>query len=649
MNTLKIPGTNYNGLPLYGGIPGFYFTSYAGLGNANTGSPFNFRDNQYTSNANASWTRGNHSVRFGGEYLHAAINHIQPGSGSYATARGSFVFSGGATANASGAAAGSTNSFASFLLGQAENYQKSIQSFNPEPLRYSTFSFFAQDTWQASPKLTLNYGLRYEYYPLPVGDHFGTVRYDPSIRSALPGATGTVGTVLVGGKGGIPQHANTKNGWGMIVPRFGVAYREDEKTVLRAGFGMTVDPDTLRNLLQAYPAGIATNIVGNTGFIAATNLNAGLLSPVSQIGIPNINIPDINQGYLPLPANLSTNTLPQNFRRGYIYSDNLSIQRELPAQFTATIAYVGTIAVRQQSSVNTNAAPPGGGNTGRLLNTTYGANTNNTDLNALQPFRGSTYHGLQTQLTRTSPKHVSTGLIYTFSKAMDASDNSQASGLTFAYPTYYDRNWALAGYDRKHNLQWWTVYNLPFGPGQKFLSTGALGYIVGGWRVSTVLSRVSGTPFNVTDAGTYLNAPGNTQLADRNYSVSPYLAKRSNPLNLANGFQYINPAAFSSVTASTATAPRFGTSGRNSVRGPGIFNLDASLKRSFPIRDQIALELQAESFDVTNTPQFANPGTLGINNVSTPNPTLASQLGSFGVVTTSNANRTLRLSGRISF
>ena len=66
-----------------------------------------------------------------------------------------------------------------------------------------------------------------------------------------------------------------------------------------------------------------------------------------------------------------------------------------------------------------------------------------------------------------SPKGISSGVIYTFSKSMDASDNSQASGLTFAYPTYWNRNWALAGYDRKHNFQWWTIVNLPFGRGQK--------------------------------------------------------------------------------------------------------------------------------------------------------------------------------------
>jgi hypothetical protein len=120
-------------------------------------------------------------------------------------------------------------------------------------------------------------------------------------------------------------------------------------------------------------------------------------------------------------------------------------------------------------------------------------------------------------------------------------------------------------------------------------------------------------------------------LADRNYAVKAVQGTN------ANGFrQYLNPSAFSDVTSKTATAPRFGTSGRNSVRGPGLFNLDASLKRTFDITEKVKFDLMAESFDVTNTPQFANPAS----NIAS---------SGFGVITTSNANRTLRVSGHISF
>jgi len=191
---------------------------------------------------------------------------------------------------------------------------------------------------------------------------------------------------------------------------------------------------------------------------------------------------------------------------------------------------------------------------------------------------------------------------------------------------------ALAGYGRKHNFQWWTTYNLPFGKGQYFLTSGPLAYVVGGWKISMILSRTSGTRLSVTGSTGLLNAPGNTQLGDRSYSVNPVLNS-----NVAGVRQYLKAAAFSDVsTTAGVTTARFGTPGRDSVRGPEFFDLDASIKRTFPIYESIGLELMAESFDGTNTPQFANPAS----NISA---------SGFGLITTSNANRTLRVSARLSF
>ncbi len=632
VNQLGIPGTNNNGQYLYGGIPGFYLSTYANLGNANTGSPFTFRDNQYTGNVNATYLKGSHSIRFGGEYIHGAINHVQPGNSPYSTPRGGFYFSGGVTTG-TGATTTNINSFADFLLGQASTYQKGVQTFNPETLRLSTFAFFAQDTWQASKSLVLNYGIRYEYYPLPVADHFGTSRYDPSVRSTVTDSFGThtVGTVLVGGEGGQNQHAGTTNGYGQFVPRFGISYQADRRTVVRGGFGITVDPDNLRNLTASYPNIVTVSATGSTTLVAASSLNPGLQTNATQVGIAPIVLPSISSGALALPANVSTFTIAQTFRRGYIESYNLAVQRELPLKLVSTVSYVGTHAIRQISNLDINAAPPGGGNAGRFLNTTYGANTSNVEVYSQMPFGESVYNGLQTQLTRTSNRHGSTGIIYTYSKAMDVSDNSISNGLTFSYPTYYGRNYALAGYDRKHNFQWWTSYPFPFGHDGLFLQHGITGYILGNWRVSTVLSRVSGTPFTVTSSATSLNAPGNTQVADQNFGVNTVVGGRTAVAGNGGSFQYLNPSAFAAVTTA-----RFGTGSRNGVRGPGLFDLDVSLKREFPIYERIRLDLAADAFDVTNTPAFANPAAV-ISNAG------------FGQVTTSNANRSLRLSGRISF
>ena len=469
---------------------------------------------------------------------------------------------------------------------------------------------------------------------MPRADHFGLALYEPDVPTTITDSLGThsVGTVIVGGQNGNPENAGLSNHPGMIVPRLGLSYRADPKTVVRAGGGITVDPAQLHNLVQVYPSVLFTNISGANSYLAATNLNAGLSSNTTQVGIPAFVLPSISSGSLPLPENYSDYLIPKDFRRGYIESWNLTVQRELRSQLVATVGYEGTHAVRQIANLNINPSYPGGGAAGRLLNTTYGSNYNNTDVFSQAPFASSIYSGLQAQLTRVSNRHGSTGLVYTFSKAIDFNDNGDLSSLIFAHPLYYYRNRALAGYDRKHNFQGWTIYNSPFGRGQTFFTNGPAARLLGDWRLSTILSRVSGSPFNVTGSPGLLNAPGNTQVADRNYSVAPVL--RSN----VNGFrQYINPAAFSDVsTAAGIATPRFGTSGRDSVRGPGLFELDISLKRTFPVTDSLNLELSAESFDITNTPDFANPAS----NVSA---------GGFGVITSSNLNRSLRISGRITF
>ena len=618
---LGIPGTNYNGQFLYGGIPAMNITNFAGLGNTSASNPFLFRDYHYSGNVNLSYTRGQHAMRYGAEYIHAAINHFQPQQGN---PRGAFNFTGGATTQP-GVSPSIYNDFADFLLGDANSVSKGVQSTNPIAVRWSSFAFYAQDTWQVTQKLTLNYGVRYEYFTLPVHAQAGPYQYVPSDLTPITDSFGThtVGTVLIGGKGNTPELAGINNGHGMFVPRLGINYRIDEKTVIRSGFGLSADPQNLINARNTYPAQIALTQNAVNSYTVASNFHTG---------IPAIAIPNINSGAVPLPENFSTYLFPQTLKRGYIESWNLTVERSLPASLVADVAYVGTEAYRQQSALDINAAPIGGGNAGRILNTLYGPNTNNSETYEMDPFRGSKYNGLQAQLAERSHSgsRVSSGLIYTYSKSQDFYDNGQGTTLTFAYPAYWNYNYGLAGYDRKHNFEWWSIAPSPFGKHGSYLRTGIAGALLGGWQLQNILSWYSGTPFTVGASATPINAPGNSQVADKINAHTKILGAHN---YTSSGIVY-----FDITNYAVPPATRLGNSGRDSLRGPGTFELDSGLKRAFRIRERYGLELQMEAFNVTNTPQF-----------STPNATVGSG-SSFGTITsTAGNNRVVRLSGRVTF
>ena len=209
--TLGIPGTNGVGTD-YQGIPAFQVTGMANMGNTNTGSPFKFRDNQYTTAINLTKIKGTHNLRFGFEYDKYALNHFQPQGGTFGTARGSFAFDGSLTALKGGAAINNPfNSWAQFLLGDPSHTGKVTQVQNPNSLRFSTWSTYARDQWQATKNLTINYGIRWEYYPIFSHAIYGAVRFDPSD-----------GEVLIGGEGGVPWDAGataSKKGFARVNPQ----------------------------------------------------------------------------------------------------------------------------------------------------------------------------------------------------------------------------------------------------------------------------------------------------------------------------------------------------------------------------------------------------------------------------------------------
>jgi hypothetical protein len=692
LNTLKIPGTNGAG-PNYAGIPGFYLTTFTGLGNNQGANPFEFRDNQFTGDVNLSWLRGKHAVKVGYTYYHFDLNHFQPTSGGQPnTPRGGFTFQGGMTcgntptAGAASCTIDGYNSLADFILGLPNNGANQAigdpsQVFNPNSLRWSEDGLYVQDTWNVNSKLTLTYGLRYEVYPAPYRDHTGASVLLPQLPQSA--------NVEVGGINGNPRSAGIGAGWGQIVPRLGIAYRLNEKTVIRTGFGLTTDPDSMRYLRDSFPEDLAPSYGGTGSFTIAADPANGNAPMNLTYGIPNTAklAPNYKTGFASLPVAGSTNTVPQRFRRGYIESWNLVVQRTLPAGFVGTVGYVGDHFVRQQVNINylnaggfpTSSSPcmpngqfsPTSGYTGacsfaanQTINigapcpatatgTAQGTCYNTGGITFDMPLWSSGYNGLQTQLTRNAGKNSSLGVVYTYSHAIDYEDNGAGSGsggTTFGYPAFYRFNRGSAGFDEKHNLQVWGVYSLPFGPGQMWLNHGVVGDAIGGWQLSGQFSHYSGFPFSINANSNTIGgfAPGfgatYAQMSGHYKQLGGHAQTSGSPVS--GGKPWFDPTIFSSPVESAA-APVIPNTGRNQFRGPGNTQTNASLVKNFHIYRESEFQFRFEAFNLFNHPWL-----------NAPNTTVGS--GTFGYISNFNAfnvaafgtnagSRQMQFSGRVNF
>jgi hypothetical protein len=293
---------------------------------------------------------------------------------------------------------------------------------------------------------------------------------------------------------------------------------------------------------------------------------------------------------------------------------------------------VGSRAIRQTVIQNINAAGPGGGNPGRALYPQFGRIS---DIKYFVPFNTAKYNGLLTQVTRRFASSL-LGVSYTFSRAIGYTDDTDG-GLTWNWLPMLQRNKAVAGFDRTHNLQFYGDYELPFGAGKKFSSSAFVNKLTGGWQVNWIMSRTSGTPFTVGTSGTSVNSPSNTQTADQLIPDVSVLGGHG------VGQPYFDPNAFGPVTA-----VRFGSSGRNLLRGPGVFNLDTSLFRNFKMTERFTLQFRAEVFGATNTPQFANPGAT-VSSLTRNTDGTIKALNGYTEITSASGERQFRFAAKISF
>jgi hypothetical protein len=616
---LGLPGTN--GPNFYeGGTPFFDLDTYADIGTTDTFMPYFRSDDQYQGVMNVNWIKGGHNVRFGTDIYYQALNHTQPeiSGGDSFGARGGFRFQGGPTQILGGPDGNFYNAFAAFLLGTPNRVGR-LKLVEPYTTRNWQYSVYVRDQWQVSSKVTISYGTRWEYFPVPTRADRGLERYDIATNQ-----------MMIGGVGSVPKNLGVKVSKTLFAPRVGMTYRPTPGLVLRAGFGITNDPYALARPLRTNHPAVLNLLVDAPNSLA-------FASRTSE-GIPLIGDPDLGNGVISVPSPITVFTLPDEFTRGQIRSWNAAIQKELRWGFTGEAAYVGTRQIDQLGFRELNWSPIGGGQAGRQLNRQFGR-TGQTRL--IAPIGDSQYDSLQTRLDRRFANGVQFGVNYTLAKSTGISGNPNSDGaLRINIPEYYDLNKSLSDFDRTHTLNITNITELPFGRERRWLNTGGvLSEIVGGWQVNNILSFYSGTPFSVTASGTSLNAPENDQRADQVVSDVQILG------GIGRNDAYFDPLAFRPVTEA-----RFGTAPFNVLRGPGVASWDLGVFRQFQFPRGLNLQVRMEAFNVTNRPRFSNPGGNVSNLRLNPDGTVR-DLNGYAVITSTQdgSERQVRFGVRLAW
>ena len=631
--TIGIPGVNIAGQPFTTGQAAV--TINGGFTNPLMG--YSASEPWIRAEANIdfvnNWTKivRNHTFKFGADLRRVRDDLLQDQTFS---PRGAFTFSDVQTSEA-GAKTNIANDIASFLLDQPSQVGRDLNTFFPAYRQWWFFAF-AGDKWQASPKMTVDLGLRWEFYPPATPARSGGFsNYDPVNNN-----------LVLAGLGGNPSNLGMKTHYSYFAPRTGVSYRLKKDTVVRAGFGISYAPFPDNTYAYNYPirANNSYQPAGGSAFTPAV-LADGVTVATFQAGFP-APVPVVIPSNGIIPANTPQLTsqvytyIPKTFTNPYVESWNVAVQQAFRGNLSLQVAYVANHAVDISGNQNINLPSTyGGGAASDPENIAFGrtAATN-------QYFFGfsSNYQSLQVQLT----KRYSNGLwftsAFTWGKGLGYI-NDDDGGLQFFIN--WRRNYGPMDFDRKLNFEETVAYDLPFGRGRAFLNSNRFAdAVLGGWRISGIISVVSGLPFTVIANGGTLNTPGTTQTAT--------LTGKFRALHgIGPGVQWFDPTVFSQPTGCTTkpcTNPGLGNTGRNQFRGPGYIQDNISLAKSFRLYRETALEARVEAFQLSNTPQFSNPnvGSISASNFGQVTSTLGSGQGSVNGI---GGGRSLQGSLRIIF
>jgi hypothetical protein len=552
-----------------------------------------------------------HTLKYGGEWRSNTDVLLQTQDAGGSRGRFNFTAPGTGLLSESNTQTGIANSFAAFLLDWPQNVTRDLKVIDEPGTKHQAVGLFVHDKWQARNNVTLDLGLRWEYYTPLVGVHGkGTLsNYDVATN-----------TLRVSGYGDTDDALNVKKDFGHFAPRTGLSWRLNELTVVRAGYGASIIPFPDNRFAFNYP--VKQNYAGATinNFQRAGSMAVGFPDPV-LLSIPDSGILPVNGALL----NATLDTISPDLTEGTLHSWNVAFQRQLPYSLTADVAYVGNRGVDLVMDIDANASLVlGSGNAGRPQFPAYnrtGTSRTRTNLNK------SEYHGLQLKVDRRFRNSLMVTNSYTLSRAWDLANENGTIGT----PIDFDLSWARANYDRTHNYSLTTIYELPFGPNKKWLSEGSLGKIVGGWQLSGLFVAQSGVPLTIGGSGAVLNTPGNSAYANLN-GENTILG------GLGPGKLYFDPSVYSLPAQNTQ-----GNMKRNAgPEGPGFWQLDMSLFKRFAVGGRRYAEFRVDSYNATNSVRWGNPNT-GFSTATGNN---------FGQITGTagqTGQRVFRFGGRFAF
>src|SRR6266513_5448852 len=449
-----------------------------------------------------TWTKimGNHTVKFGADLRRVRDALLQEQTFS---PRGVYTFNDGQTALNTGAGASKTsftNDFASFLLDVPGQAGRDLATFFPN-YRASQFFAFVQDKWLVTSKFSADMGVRWEFYPPAT----------PAAQGGFSNYNPADNTLVVSGIGNNADDLGIATHYKYFAPRLGLAYRLKESTVFRVGFGISYTPFPDNSYAYNFP--VRANVALNPTVVTygPAVLPDGVTPATFENGFPTLTLPPIpSNGIITNPA-VSANyfVVNQNFRNPYVESWNAAIQHSLPWHFVLDVAYVGNHGVDSVINYNLNAATVVGlGKQGQPEFNPFGRTAST---NLLFAGYSSSYHALQVKFDRRFSGGFATTTAYTFGKGMGFQTGDDG-GLAF----YIDqrRNHARNDFDRTHTFVQSVVYDLPFGRGKCLVSSGVAAAVLGGWRVASFLTLMSGLPLYFNASSASLLAPGNTQTPD---------------------------------------------------------------------------------------------------------------------------------------